>query len=177
MRIVDVLRADADYAFAEVMKSIEGVTEAQAWAVLPNLGPDYLHTDGTIHAIVHHLAGMKKVHGSVCFRNAEYRWRDLYEDTVKIEPSWERAVEFLQEAQRYWLDCWADLDDDRLNEIRPTNWKQDRTALEILRICTQHDSYHAGQIAVLRYGVGESSTPPPSVAEDILKYCRELPYW
>ena len=46
MTKIEVLRGDAEYAFSEFMQSIEGVTEAQAWAALPNLGPDYLHSDG-----------------------------------------------------------------------------------------------------------------------------------
>ncbi len=177
MKIVEVLRGDAEYAFREVEKSLEGVTQAEAWAVLPNHGSDYLHTDGTIHGLVHHLAGMKKMHASTCFRNAEYRWRDLYKFTQTIEPDWDKALQFLHEAHRYWMESWAHLKDEDLLALRPTNWSSDRSALDIIRIANQHDSYHAGQIAVLRYGVSESSRVPPSVSEDILKYCRELKYW
>ena len=177
MTYIDILKADAEYAFGELIKSLEDTTERQAWAVLPNLGADYLHTDGSIHAIIHHVAGCKKVNGSVCFRSGEYRWRDLFEEVQTFEPNWERALEFLNDAHRYWMESWADLTDDRLTELRPTNWSSDRTVVDILRIVSQHDSYHAGQIAVLRYGAVESAEHPPSISEDILKYCRDLPYW
>ena len=177
MTKVDLLKDHAEYAFSELMLSLEGVTEAQAWAVLPNLGSDYLHTDGSIHALVHHVAGTKKVHGSVCFRDSEYQWRDLYADAQRIEPNWEQAVDFLRASHDYWMESWAGFSDDRLQELRPTNWKTDRTALDIIRIVSHHDSYHAGQIAVIRYGAPESTSPPPSIAEDILKYCRDLRHW
>lgn len=177
MKVVDVLKADAEYAFGEVEKALDGVTQSQAWAVLPNLGPDYLHTDGSIHGLVHHLAGMKKMHASTCFRDSEFRWRDLYTFTQTIEPDWEKALQFLRDAHQYWMESWAHLTDEDLEDIRPTNWSSDRSALEIIRIANQHDSYHAGQIAVLRYGVSETNDHPPSIAEDILKYCRELKHW
>ena len=47
----------------------------------------------------------------------------------------------------------------------------------ILETVIHHDSYHAGQIPVLRYGVSESSVPPPSSAEDIRRCCADLPSW
>lgn len=75
------------------------------------------------------------------------------------------------------MDSWADMTDDRLDEMRPTNWKTDRTVLDILRVIIHHDTHHTGQIAVIRYGAPESTIPPPSVADDILKYCRDLPNW
>jgi uncharacterized damage-inducible protein DinB len=177
MTKVELLKADATYGFKQFTDAIDGVTEAQAWAVLPNLGSDYLHTDGSIHAIVHHVAGCKRVKASIMFGKSLYRWRDLYEDVQKFEPNWERAVEFLHESHRIWMDAWADLSDDQLDEMRPTDWGSDRLITEILRITSQHDAYHAGQIAVLRYAIGESTEKPPSIAEDILKYCRDLPHW
>lgn len=177
MRIVEVLRDDAEYGFREFRLALEGVTEKQAWAVLPNLGPDYLHTDATIHGLVHHCAGNKKVYGSIFFRQTEYRWSDLYEFTKSIEPDWAKALAFLDEAHAYWMDSWAGLTDSDLELMVPTNFKTDRKAFEMIRMVSQHDSYHAGQIAMIRYGVGESDTPPPSVSEDILKYCRDSKHW
>jgi uncharacterized damage-inducible protein DinB len=177
MTKIELLKADAEYAYSDLMVALEGVTEAQAWAVLPNLGPDYLHSDGSIHGLVHHIAGGKKINGSVCFRNTEFRWRDIYADAQRIEPSWEKALEYLAECHDYWMGSWADITDDQLQEMRPTNWKTDRTVLEILRIITLHDTYHGGQIAVVRYGAPESTAIPPSIADDVLKYCRDLPNW
>ena len=177
MTIIDVLKDDAEYGFREFRNALDGVTEKQSWAVLPNLGLDYLHSDGTIHGLVHHVAGSKKVYGSICFRQTEYRWRDLYEFTKTIEPDWSKALAFLDEAHQYWMESWAGLADSDLELTVPTNFKTDRTALDMIRMVSQHDSYHAGQIAMIRYGVGESDEKPPSVAEDILKYCRDSKHW
>ncbi len=177
MTKIDLLKADAEYAFQELMQSLEGVTEQQARAILPNAGSDYLHSDGSIHGLVHHIASGKKMNGSVCFRNTEHRWRDIYADAQRIEPSWVKAMEYLVECHGYWMSSWADRTDDQLHDMRPTYWKTDRTVLEILRIITHHDTYHGGQIAVVRYAAPESDAVPPSVADDILKYCRDLPHW
>lgn len=177
MSRIELLQEQAEEAFQTLVESIEGVDQAQSWAVLPNLGPDYLHSDGSIHGLVHHCAGCKRVQASIAFQNAEYRWNDLYEATKAIEPDWEKAVAFLHESHQYWLQSWRDLKDEELELMVPTNYKQDKTAYEMIRIMTNHDIYHAGQIAVLRYGVGPSDTPPPSAAQDILTYCKESKYW
>ena len=177
MTIVEVLRADAEYSFNELKKSLAGVTQAQSWAVLPQVSSEYLHSDASIHGLVHHIAGCKRVHASVAFRNSEYRWRDLYADAQRIEPDWNRALEFLDESQWYWMAAWSNLTDGDLEEIRPTNWSSDRSALEIIRTMNYHDTYHAGQIAVVRYGTAGSDQVPPSVAGDILKYCRDMKHW
>lgn len=175
MTVLELLKRDAAYAWKELMTSLEGVTEAQSWSVLPNLGPDYLHTDASIHGIVHHIAGSKWMYGSICFRNTEMRWHQLADQIEAFEPSWEGAMDFLKRGQEYWLASWENLED--LDEIRPTNWKTDRPAWEIIEIVNQHDSYHAGQISLLRYGAPETSVPPPSAAEDVRTYCRESPHW
>jgi uncharacterized damage-inducible protein DinB len=177
MTATHLLKENAEYAFQEFMAALDGVTEGQAWAVLPNLGPDYLHTDGTIHGIVHHCAGVKLIYGSICFRSAEFRWRDLAERLDAIEPDWQKALDFLREAHDYWMASWADFTDDRLEEMRPTNYKTDWPAWKLIRMMNQHDSYHAGQIAVLRYGVGETDVKPPSCAEDVRQYCRDSKWW
>ncbi len=177
MTRVELLQEQAKEAFQTFVEAIEGVDQAQSWAVLPNLGPDYLHSDASIHGLVHHCAGCKKVQSSIAFRGAEYRWSDLYEVSKSVEPDWEKAGALLFESQEYWLSSWAGLSDDELDLMVPTNFFKQKTAYEMIRIMTNHDIYHAGQVAVLRYGVGPSDTPPPSVADDILKYCRDSKHW
>jgi len=175
MTAFDLLRRDAEYGFGELMTALDGVTEAQAWALLPNLGPDYLHSDATIHGIAMHVATSKWANGSICFRDAELRWQDLAEQVEAFEPSWPAALDFLKRGHEYWMESWASFTE--LEEVRPTNWKDDRPVWRIVQILSQHDSYHAGQIAMLRYGCPESTVRPPSVAEDIRKYCRDSKWW
>ncbi len=175
MTLLDLLKSDAEYAYAELLKSIEGVTEPQAWTILPNNGPDYLHTDGSIQGIVLHICSTRWAYASICFRNTEIRWRDIADQMEQFEPSWDKAIDYLKRGHEYWMASWANIED--LNEMRPTNWKEDRPAWQILQIASQHDSYHAGQIALLRYAVGDSQTPPPPYAEDIRKYCQDSKHW
>lgn len=177
MRTVDLLRAQAEYGYGELLKALEGVSERHAWARLPEVGNDYINTDGSIQGIVLHVASGKRMYGSVSFRNSEFRWRGVAEEMDRFEPDWNAALRYLEESHRYWLSTWADLSDEDLETVVPHPVGQSLPAWRILEIVIHHDSYHAGQIALLRYAAGESSAPPPKYADDIRQYCSELPNW
>ncbi|MFI5384887.1 MAG: DinB family protein [Fimbriimonadales bacterium] len=177
MKTVDLLKHESGFVFSELLTTLDGLTEGQAWAVLPQGGSDYLHSDGSIHGIALHIASCKRMYGSVGFRNTEVRWRDCANEIEKFEPSWPAALEYLHESQRYWLGTWATLGDDDLDAERPHFRGRNWPAWKIIATMIHHDSYHAGQIAVLRYAIGESEVPPPSVAADIRQCCAELPSW
>src|SRR5207249_4679800 len=95
----------------------------------------------------------------------------------RFEPSWSAAVEYLRESQEYWLSTWAGLTDEDLEREVPHFSGKLWPVWKIIRMVIHHDAWHGGQIAVLRYAMPESTTPPGSVAEDIRKYCSELPSW
>lgn len=177
MTVVESLRQESELAHAEMLEALDGVTEHQAWAVLQQGGTDYLHSDGSVHGITLHVATAKVMYASAAFRGTEVRWRDLAERVESFEPSWKPAMEYLAEAQEYWLSSWSSLTDAELE--REVSHPQGAMwpAWKIVRMMVHHDSYHAGQIAVLRYAVAESDTPPPSVAEDIRKHCADSPSW
>lgn len=177
MDAVELLKAESELAYADLLSALDGVSERQAWAILPNNGPDYLHTDASIHGIALHIASCKFMYGSIGFRDTEIRWRECAERIESFEPSWEPAMAYLEESQKYWTSSWASLTDSDLEEERPHFSGKNWPAWKLIRMVTYHDAYHAGQIAVLRYGVGESEKPPLSVAEDIRKYCAELVSW
>lgn len=177
MTAVELLRAESELAYADLLTALDGVTEGQAWAILPNLGPDYLHTDASIHGIALHIASCKFMYGSIGFRETEIRWRECADRIESFEPSWAPALSYLEESQKYWLASWEKLPDSQLEEERPHFSGKTWPTWKLIRMVTYHDAYHAGQIAVLRYGIGESDKPPLSVAEDIRKYCAELPSW
>lgn len=174
---VEHLRRQSEFAHSELVQALEGVTEGQSWAVLPQGGTDYLHSDGSIHGIALHVATAKFIYASVAFRESEIRWRDCADQVERFEPSWPAALGYLNESQRYWLDSWGALKDDELDRDVPHFSGKMWPAWKIIHYMIHHDSYHAGQIAVLRYAVAESTMPPPSVAADIRKYCRDLPSW
>lgn len=177
MTCVELLRKESELAYAELTESIEGVDEAQAWAILQPGGSEYLHTNGSVQGMVLHVATGKMIYGSVAFRNSEKRWRDCAADLDAFEPSWNAAKEYLARAHDYWLETWADVKDaDLETEVLHFSGKS-WPAWKIIRMIAHHDSYHAGQIVVLRYGVTTATTPPPSEADDIRRYCMEMPSW
>ena len=174
---VELLKLQADVAFQEFLGAIEGVEELQAWGVMPQTGQGDLNTDGSIHGIVLHVATGKVMYASSAFKGTEIRWRDVADEIESFEPSWTSAQEYLKAAQKYWMESWAHLaDEDLLRDVqRPQgNWKP---AWEIVYTVLGHDAYHAGQVALLRCAGQASSTPPPSVAEDLRKHCPGLPTW
>ncbi len=177
MTSLGILKQLTEMAHGELEEALKGVTERQSWAVLPQGGPDYLHSDGSIHGIALHVATCKFAYGSIAFRNSEVRWRDLAKRVEKFEPDWKAALGFLQEAQDYWMQTWGGLSDEGLEDEVPHFSGKLWPAWKIIRTMIHHDSYHAGQIAILRYAVGESDEPPPSVAEDIRTHCKDLPSW
>jgi uncharacterized damage-inducible protein DinB len=177
MTTVQLLKLQANNAFAEFKDALKGVTEPEAWAVLSSAADDFLNTDGSIQGIVLHVAGCKVMYGSIAFRNAEVRWRDIAERMDQFEPSWQAAHAYLDEAQTYWLESWKDLlDEDLEREVSHFSGKV-WPVWKILDTVIRHDSYHAGQLAVIRYATTGSDTPPPSSADDVRQYCQNLPNW
>jgi uncharacterized damage-inducible protein DinB len=177
MTAIEILKSLSDLAFETFTEALDGVTQAQSWAVLPQGGPDYLHTDGSIHGITLHVASCMAMYASAGFRNTEIRWRDCAERLESFEPNWDAAREYLHETHRYWMESWANLREEELEtEIQHPQGKM-VPAWRIIRLMIHHYEYHGGQIAMLRYACGESETPPPSYAEDIRKYCADSVSW
>lgn len=177
MTAIKLFRRQTEIVHSAFLETLDGVSEGQAWAVLPQGGSDYLHSDGSIHGITLHVATGRIMYGSMAFRNTEIRWRDMADRVAQFEPNWEKAIEYEKEAQDYWVNSWADLKDDDLEGEVPHFSGNLWPAWKIIQTILHHDSYHGGQIAMLRYAVAESKEPPPSVAEDIRKYCADLPSW
>lgn len=172
MTVMELLRLDADAAFKDLMSSLEGVDQGLSWARLPDAGRDYMHTDGSIYGIVLHMASVKFMYGSICFRNSEITWRQVASEIEAFEPDWEAALDYLRRAQEYWLNSWTNWTDP--DEMRPTNWKKDWPVWQILQRCNQHDAYHTGQITAVRYAAPAATEPPLSVAADIHEHCKNL---
>ena len=177
MTVVDLLKKDAEMVYKELLGALDGVTEGQSWTVLPPAADDYLHSDGSIHGTTLHIAVGKMSYGSIGFRNSEIRFRDLADRLEAFEPSWEAARTFLQEAHEYWTASWADLKDEDLEALHPRHTGEEWPAWKLITTVIQHDAYHAGQIALIRYATVATDVKPPSQAEDIRTYCKDLPDW
>src|SRR5579872_1942103 len=139
-KAVELLRSESELAYADFLETLEGVTESQAWAVLQQGGTDYLHSDGSIHGVVLHIATCKRMYGSVAFRHSEIRWRHCADQVERFEPSWPAALEYLAESQRYWLGTWGSLTDDDLESDVPHFSGKTWPAWKIIRMMTHHDS-------------------------------------
>ncbi len=175
MRDMDFLRLEADAAFQELLGSIDEVSQHQAWAQAECAPGEYLHTGGSILSIVVHIAGGKLLYGSAAYKDLEVRWRDTVAREAGLWPSWEEAKRYLHEAQAYWLASWAEEEDpERLvarfdGQMWPS-WK-------IISTVSHHDSYHAGQIHLLRSILPPSQIPPPEESELNRQACEPLPSW
>jgi len=177
MTAVDHLKQQAEFAWTELSSVLEGVTQGQAWSVLPDAGMDYLHSDASIQGITLHIATGKLMYASSAFLDGKYRWREVADELESFEPDWPSALEFLRRAHEVWMASWANLSDADLEKDVADIRGRMVPAYKIIRVVSHHDGWHGGQIAMLRYGVGTSETPPPSQAADIRQYCAELPLW
>lgn len=175
MTPIELLKLQADEAFKELMDSIEGLSEGQAWARLTYLPDEYLHSEGSIMSIVAHIAGAKHVYGSAAYRDLEVRWRDTVERLESFWPSWEEARKFLVETHEYWLSTWAD-EEDVTRLVKRFNG-QDWPSWKIISTMSHHDSYHAGQIQLMRATLAPTDVPPPQEGDLWRQYCGELYAW
>ena len=169
-----ILTHQAESSYRELQTSLSGVSETLSWATPELTGFDYLNTDGSILGITLHVACSKRMFGSIAFRNTEVRWRDVAKELDALEPSWSAAQAYLARAHEYWMSTWDSLNDDDLESRHPHFSGAEWPAWKIIQTVTCHDSYHAGQIAVLRATLRDCSTPPESVAADIRKYCADF---
>lgn len=177
MSPIELLRAQSEIAFFELETALSGVHQELAWAVLPNNGVDYLHTDGSIYGITLHVATAKRMYGNIAFQDGDLKWRECADQLDAFEPDWSASLAYLRESQRLWMASWAELgDDDLAREVlhfRGGLWP----AWKIIQTMLHHDVYHAGQIALLRFGCAETDVPPNRAAADIREHCTELPHW
>lgn len=177
MNPITLLVNEANLTFEDLLATIEPVDEPLSWAVVPMKEGEYLNTNGSILTMIQHVAGCKLMYASAAFTGGEIRWRECAERYEAIGSNWAKSVEDLKEAHQYWMASWANLTPDQLEDERENIRGKLRPAWKLIQIVTNHDMYHSGQIEVLKVSLGPSTVPPPSSAEDIRQYCRELPLW
>jgi uncharacterized damage-inducible protein DinB len=170
MKAVHLLRLQAEQAYTELTDTLREISEGHAWAVAPTEGCGYLHTSGSILEIVQHVATCKLMYGSAAFRDMAVRWRDCAARLDAIGADWQQNLAYLQESQDAWLDTWLTLGDVELLRLRSTNWGEQWPTWRIISTISHHDSYHAGQIALLHASLPTASVPPPSHADRIRQY-------
>ena len=175
MHAANLLKAQAELAYSELLGCIKDLDEKLAWAKVECQPGEYLHSEGSILSLVYHIAGGKSVYGGWAYRNHERGWGFTVEAMEKYWPSWNAAKDCLAEAHEYWMNSWSQESDferlvDRFNGEKQPSWK-------IITTVTQHDVYHGGQIQVLRSTLAPTDNPPPEEGDLWRKYCAELPSW
>ena len=129
-----------------LMHLLEGISAEDASKhVVPGAHSiwELVHHVSAWHSIVQH-----RLQGEMVDVTAERDWPPVWEVS---EPAWKRALESLVESRARLRQVAATLRDDQLDEkIGAT----DVSCYQILHGVTQHDIYHAGQIALLRKALG-----------------------
>jgi hypothetical protein len=175
---IEVLRLEDDLAHRQLWEALDGVTPEEAWAVPPKEGRDYLHTDGSILAITQHVAVCLVMYGSAAFRDGEIRWSDCAARMDEVGTDWEKTLAHLREAHAYWRGTWGELRDEELTRPVKTNWGAEWPAWRVLATMSQHATYHAGQIALLKAVLSPAVEPTAwSSAGDIRHCCKDSPFW
>jgi uncharacterized damage-inducible protein DinB len=175
MDVATLLKNEAAESYRELQKSFEGISQEQSWAAAVPREGEYLHTEGSILSVVLHIAGVKMMYGSIAFRGTEIRWRDILERVDEVGSDWAKALAFLDESHRYWVDSWAGEQD--FDRMVPTNYGVEWPAWKMIWLMQQHDSYHAGQISMIQVLVEPTSVAPPSERELWVPHLKDSPYW
>jgi len=160
-----IMKLDADMAWRDLQDSLDGVFQNQAWAVPHLRGTADLATRGSILEIVQHLATCKFMYASTAFRYNQYGWDDCFARVRELGVDWEANLGYLREAQSYWMESWGGIQDIDLTEPRMTNWGAQWPTWRIISTISHHDSYHAGQIALLRAILAPSDKPCATTAD------------
>ena len=155
---VGILRLQAEHAYADLIVSLEGVTDGEAAAIPPTDGRGDLYC-GPILGMMHHLAACKVMYASAAFHGGEIAWNDCLARIQSLGTDLGAAREYLEEGQEYWLASWSALPDSELMADRSTNWGEIWPTWRIIHTITQHDAYHAGQIAAFRSMLKPAENP------------------
>ncbi|HEY3331074.1 MAG TPA: hypothetical protein VGK19_13690 [Capsulimonadaceae bacterium] len=160
-----LMRLDADLAWRELLDALDGLDERQAWALPRMHGTGDLATRGSIIEIVQHLAVCKFMYASSAFHASQYGWDDCFARIREMGSDWKANLEYLHEAQGYWMSSWSHMDDDDMVAPRMTNWGAQWPTWRIVSTISHHDSYHAGQVTLLRAVLAPTDTPCPTHAD------------
>lgn len=173
MNAIKALQTEANQAFAELLEALQHVDEPTSWGVMPGVDLSKLNTSATIIGLIHHVAGCKKMYASAAFKNMELDWFAVADELDATESNLEKSIGYLRESHDYWMASWQDLQPEELQRTRDTNWRSEWPTWRIIYTVTAHDSYHGGQINLMKAAVIPADVPPPTEADDIRRYIRE----
>ena len=177
MTACHALKEEAGMAFAQLSGILAEVPEGLSWAQIKLAPGSWLNTNGTIIGMIQHVAVCKFMYGSTAFRETEMRWRTCFDQLEAMGASWQANLDYLAEAHQYWLSTWANLKDSDLDSnfthFRGVKWP----GWKVIETVTQHDVYHAGQVALLASALVSTDQPPDLRLDEERKCVMDLPGW
>lgn len=172
-QVVDYLNRWAKSTYEELLSRLKDLTDQQSWWCIPVGNTcEYIHSSGSILGVVLHVASCKIMYTEYAFSVGKLSWRDMSKRARQAEPHLDKAIDWLKEAQDFWVLSWNKLSDKDLPILRKTNWGEEWTTERIITEMIHHDIYHAGQIWLIRAQLPQdlSSVKPISEAELWDKY-------
>jgi hypothetical protein len=163
VRTVDVLASEMREAYAELTKTLSGLTDAEySWEPVVGSWRVFRESEGrwtydyalpdpqpapftTIGWRLVHLALCKVMYHEWAFGPQEMTWT-----TVETPGDVEAAIATLESGHGRLADDLASLDDGDLERRVLTNWGEEWQAWRIFTTMTDHDRHHGGEIGVLR---------------------------
>ncbi len=114
------------------------------WLWVPPLGRR------SIHEIVHHVGGGKRMYHNQAFGDGHLTWTDPLIDDPAPCATIESALAWLREGQALLRASIAALEDTELLGLRRSPQGKLRETRWIISTMIQHDLYHAGEINHIR---------------------------
>jgi hypothetical protein len=99
---VRILRWQAEQSYADLLESLNDLTDGEALAMPLTDGRADLYC-GPVLGIMHHLAACKVMYASAAFHGGERSWKDCSARIESMGTDVEAAREYLEEGQGYWL--------------------------------------------------------------------------
>ena len=108
----------------------------------------HIETRNSIWQLVNHLLSWRKtVTGRITGIKAVHTMPDMYQPEDQTEGAWQTALQQFDEVYRNLHKAILSFDESRLETLSPKN---EQTYYQLMMGCLQHDSYHMGQIVVIK---------------------------
>lgn len=158
-----LLAHQLDDAYRMIRERVEGLTDDEFWwTAVPEAWTVRRHPDGrwavdyeepdplpapftTIAWRLVHVAECKLMYHEYAYGPARLRWLEI--DSVHTARD---AVAQLDHGHALLVADLAALDDEDLDQLRPTNWGEHWPASKIFWTMIHHDVHHGAEIGVLR---------------------------
>jgi uncharacterized damage-inducible protein DinB len=114
------------------------------WTWIPPEG------DRSIQLIVEHIGVCKIMYENHAFGDAKLSWDDQLVEDESVLWTIPSAIRWLRDCNSRWRTSVAALTDEELLRPRKAHWGEMKETRFIISAMIEHDTYHAGEINLLR---------------------------